>query len=168
MITTISFLLIAFLSGCQTNQQAVMQEQDNQFPVNKTENEWKQELSAEEYRVLREKGTERAFTGEFYKHNESGVYTCAACQNPLFTSDTKYESGSGWPSFYAPIEEGKIKLLLDKTHGMTRVEIVCGNCGGHLGHVFEDGPQPTGQRYCVNSLSLDFVKKDTTDSNEKP
>lgn len=126
----------------------------------KTEEEWKQQLTPEEYRVLREKGTERAFTGEFYQHKETGIYTCAACDNPLFVSDTKYESGSGWPSFYEPVSPQSIIEERDTTFGMVRTEVMCGKCGGHLGHVFDDGPAPTGQRYCINSISMGFKKKE--------
>lgn len=124
--------------------------------VERTEEEWKEILSPEQYRVLREKGTERPFTGEYNMHFEKGVYTCAGCGEELFGSDSKFDSHCGWPSFYEGIDNGKIIEKLDKTHGMIRTEILCANCGGHLGHVFNDGPQPTGLRYCVNSVSLRF------------
>lgn len=124
-----------------------------------TEEEWKKKLTPEQYRVLREKGTERAFSGTLYTNHENGIYTCAACGTELFRSDNKYESGSGWPSFYDAISKDKLKFETDTRYGMTRIEISCANCGGHLGHVFDDGPNPTGKRYCVNSLSLDFKKK---------
>jgi peptide-methionine (R)-S-oxide reductase len=126
----------------------------------KSNEEWKKELNAEEYRVLREKGTERAFTGEYWDNHETGVYYCRACHQKLFTSDTKFESGSGWPSFYAPASEEAVATVLDKSHGMVRQEIVCSNCGGHLGHVFPDGPKPTGLRYCMNSISMKFEPAD--------
>ncbi len=126
--------------------------------IQKTEEEWKKILTPEQFYVLRQKGTERPFTGKFLVHNEKGVYTCAACGNELFTSTQKFDSHCGWPSFYDEIKGGKIKTVTDNTHGMVRTEILCAKCGGHLGHVFDDGPNPTGLRYCVNSLSLDFKK----------
>ncbi len=124
--------------------------------INKTEEEWKKELSPEEYRVLREKGTEPPFTGKFYLNNEKGAYVCAACGNELFTSDMKFDSGCGWPSFDREIDGGKIIIIKDTSHGMIRKEIVCARCKSHLGHIFDDGPTETGMRYCVNSISLKF------------
>jgi peptide-methionine (R)-S-oxide reductase len=122
----------------------------------KSEEQWKKELTPEEYAILRDCGTEPAFTGKYYNHKEDGTYTCAGCGAPLFKSDTKYDSGSGWPSFYAAIDKEAIKELPDNSYGMRRIEIKCAKCDGHLGHVFPDGPAPTGLRYCVNSISLDF------------
>jgi peptide-methionine (R)-S-oxide reductase len=116
----------------------------------------KQRLSADCYYVTQQKGTEAPFTGKYYKHAESGVYHCVCCDAPLFTSTAKYESGSGWPSFWQPVNAQAVSTHADTTLGMVRTEITCSQCGAHLGHVFEDGPEPTGQRYCVNSLSLDF------------
>ena len=128
--------------------------------VIRSEAEWKKLLTAEQYYILREKGTERAFTGKLEKNKEEGTYYCAACEYELFSSDTKYESGSGWPSFWQPIAEGQVKEVADHSYGWNRVEVLCNRCGGHLGHVFEDGPRPTGLRYCINSASLGFKKKE--------
>lgn len=122
----------------------------------KSETEWRQELTPEQFHILRQKGTERPFTGVYYKHKGEGVYRCAACGNELFSSETKYESGSGWPSFWAPVSEENVDTDRDLSLGMSRMEVVCDRCGGHLGHVFEDGPQPTGLRYCINSAALHF------------
>ena len=127
-----------------------------QFNINKSNEEWKKELSSEEYYVLREAGTERPFTGKFNMHFENGIYTCYACGEELFSSSSKFDGHCGWPSFDKEIKEGKIVERVDTSHGMKRTEILCGNCGSHLGHVFDDGPTETGLRYCVNSLSLDF------------
>jgi peptide-methionine (R)-S-oxide reductase len=124
----------------------------------KSEKDWSKELTAEQFEILRQKGTEPAFTGKYLKNKESGKYLCAGCGSELFTSDTKYDSGSGWPSFWKPIKDEIIDEENDDSAGMVRTEIKCSRCGGHLGHVFEDGPNPTGLRYCVNSASLKFEK----------
>lgn len=124
----------------------------------KSNEDWKKELTADEYRVLREKGTERAFTGEYWDNHEQGVYYCRGCHQKLFTSNTKFDSGTGWPSFFEPVDKSAVTNVIDKSYGMVREEVVCSNCGGHLGHVFPDGPRPTGLRYCMNSISLSFEK----------
>jgi peptide-methionine (R)-S-oxide reductase len=124
----------------------------------KTDEEWKKQLTPEQYSVARKKGTERAFTGKYYNSHEKGIYRCACCGNELFSSDTKYESGTGWPSFWAPVAQENVSTETDRAMGMARTEVLCSKCDAHLGHVFPDGPKPTGQRYCMNSASLDFSK----------
>ena len=126
--------------------------------IQKSEEEWKKLLSPEEYRVLRQKGTERAWTGKYNENKEKGVYVCGACGLPLFSSDTKFDSGTGWPSFWKPLNETNIGTEVDRSFFSTRTEVHCARCGGHLGHVFPDGPPPTGLRYCLNSVALDFQK----------
>lgn len=124
--------------------------------IQKTEEEWQKELTPEQYAILRKKGTEPAFSGALYRNHDDGMYHCAACGAELFKSDTKFESGSGWPSFFLPTDQSAIETHEDVSHGMRRVEVTCARCGGHLGHVFPDGPKPTGLRYCINSASLKF------------
>jgi peptide-methionine (R)-S-oxide reductase len=127
--------------------------------IQKTDAEWKEELTPEQYQVCRMKGTERPFTGEYYKTKDPGVYKCAACGNELFDSTTKYDSGTGWPSFYKPIAEENVDTEEDTSYGTSRTEVMCSKCGAHLGHVFPDGPRPTGMRYCINSVSLKLDPK---------
>ena len=126
----------------------------------KTEEEWKKKLTPEQYRILREKGTERAFTGKYWNNFEFGTYVCAACGTELFESDTKFESSCGWPSYFEAIDSNRIIYKTDKSFGMTRTEVMCAKCGGHLGHIFDDGPPPTGKRYCINSGAMKFIKKE--------
>ena len=128
--------------------------------MKKSEAEWKHELTPEQYHVTREKGTERAFTGEYWDEKTKGIYRCVCCGEPLFSSDTKYDSGTGWPSFYAPMDPEQVETEEDRSLGMRRTEVTCSNCGAHLGHVFPDGPRPSGVRYCINSCSLKLDPND--------
>lgn len=153
------FLSLFFFSCTQAQDKTseVPAPTTSKFEINKSDSEWKKELDPESYKVLCGGETEKAFTGKYLYHKAKGTYACAACKNPLFASSTKFESGSGWPSFFDQINENAIVEKVDNTLGMKRIEILCAKCGGHLGHVFEDGPPPTGLRYCVNSVSMTFL-----------
>jgi peptide-methionine (R)-S-oxide reductase len=143
-----------------TNAMSLMNEK-----VVKSDADWKKTLTSDQYRVLREKGTERAFTGQYWNQKSDGMYRCAGCGQTLFASDTKFDSGCGWPSFFAPMGTNQVETKDDSSFGMHRTEVLCSRCGGHLGHVFDDGPQPTGLRYCINSASLQFEKKPTPEGD---
>lgn len=155
-------LLVAFSACAQkpTSEKPSVENQSNIEKIEKSEADWKQILTADEYYILREKGTERAFTSDLLNNKDKGVYTCAACALPLFESETKFKSGTGWPSFYEPINAENVAEESDRAYGMVRTEILCARCDGHLGHVFPDGPKPTGLRYCINGVALKFEKKD--------
>ena len=152
------FGIVAFASIIFACSGYAQQDKPRKFEVTKTDAEWRKQLTPEQYQVARQKGTERAFTGEYADNHEKGKYQCIGCKLDLFSSETKFESGTGWPSFYAPMVDKNVLVATDNTHGMSRDEVMCSRCGSHLGHVFDDGPKPTGKRFCMNSVSLSFVK----------
>ncbi len=160
-LTILVGIQLMMISSCYNNTNlTAMKDSEENFKIQKDDSVWEQELTKMQYFVLREKGTEHPFTGIYDRHYKTGTYHCAACDQKLFSSESKYNSGCGWPAFHSPFDNDNVVKKLDTSHSMIRTEVLCSQCGGHLGHIFNDGPPPTGQRYCINSAALVFKKKD--------